>query len=76
MADISDEKKIEMASAAAKVAFQTMVGCTGDIQFEASIILLRSLFLANVKPTHRISLFNSVVQRLRHELKDYGKEQK
>ena len=70
MPDFSDAQKMEMAKKAAAVMFTSVAGVPSEIQLEASIILLRSLFMSHVRATHRLSLFSSVVQRLRKELKD------
>ena len=69
----ADKQKIAMARRAASTMFATMTGVPSEIQLEASIHLMRALFIANVKPTHRISLFNSVVQRIRQEIKEHLK---
>lgn len=70
MTELTDAQKIDMAKKAAAVMYNSVVGVPSEIQLEASIILLRSLFMSHVKPTHRISLFGSVAQRLRKELKE------
>lgn len=70
---MDDATKIEMAKRASSTMFTTMAGMPPEIQLEASILLFKSLMMATVKPTHRISLFNSVVQRLRKEIQDHLK---
>lgn len=73
MPDLSDAQKIEMAKKAAAIMFTSMVGIPQEVQLEASILLVKSLFMSSVKATHRISLFNSVVQRLRKQLQEHLK---
>jgi hypothetical protein len=70
MSTLTDAQKLDMANKAAAVMFTSVSGVPNEIQLEASIILLRTLFVSHVRPTHRLSLFGSVVQRLRKELKE------
>lgn len=44
-----------------------------EVQIEAAILLLKSMFMGQVKPEHRISLFNSVVIKVRKELQEHLK---
>lgn len=74
MAEIlSDQAKIELAKTAAKTMFATLATIPHEIQLEAAIVLMRTLFITNVKPTHRIILFNSVVQKIRKEIQHHLK---
>ena len=71
--NLTDAQKVEMAKKAASVMFTSVSGVPGEIQLEASILLMKSLFMSHVRDTHRISLFNSVVIKLRKELQDHLK---
>lgn len=68
---MDDKTKIDMAKRASVVMFTTMAGMPPDVQLEASILLLKALFMATVKKEHRLSVFNSVVQRVKKEIKDH-----
>jgi hypothetical protein len=68
---IDDKTKIEMAKLAAKAMYGALTGVPHQIQLEAVILLLRTLFINNVKATHRLSLFNSVVKKIRDEIKHH-----
>jgi hypothetical protein len=59
-----------MAKQAASVMFTTMAGVPEEVRLEASILLFKSLVMAAIKPEHRLRLFNSVVQKLRTEIKE------
>lgn len=70
---MNDAQKIAIAKRAAGTMFTTMAGIPAEIQLEAAILLTKSLFMAGVKPENRISLFNSVVQKMRKELQEHLK---
>ncbi len=72
MAEV-DPQKLALAKRAAVTMFATMAGVDAGVQLEAAILLLKSIFMANVKATHRLSLFNSVVIRMREEIKHHLK---
>lgn len=71
MNDFSNEQKIAMAKAAAEMAYKFLQTCPPQIQLEAGVILLKALFLAHVKDTHRVSMFSSISKRLKDELKQH-----
>lgn len=65
----SDAHKMEMANKAAGVMIMSIAGVPSEIQLEASIVAMRTLFISHVKPKYRLSLFGSVSQKLREQLK-------
>lgn len=65
--------KIDMAKKASGVMFTTMAGMPPEVQLEASILLLKALFMATVKKEHRLSVFNTVMQRVKKEIKEHLK---
>lgn len=73
MTVFTDAQKIEMANKAAGVMIMSIAGVPSEIQLEAAIVAMRSLFISHVKPTHRMSLFGSVSQKLREQLKEHLK---
>ena len=48
----------------------TMAGIPGDVQLEAVLVLVKAQFMASVKPSHRLGLFNSVMARMKTEIKE------
>ena len=68
---LSDAQKIDLSKAAAKTMHATLVSVPHDVQLEAVIVLFRTLFMTHVKPEYRISMFNSVVQRMRKEIQHH-----
>lgn len=74
----SDEEvaKINLARETAKVLQMSMAGVPREVQIEAAFVLLEAQVIANVKPAHMISLFNSATRRVRDHLKEYLKLQR
>lgn len=72
MSEPTDQVKLAMARQIALALHKMMAGVPEQVMLEASIILLKSLFLATVKAEHRLSLFNAVVIKLRHEIRDHA----
>lgn len=68
---MDDKTKIDMAKRASGTMFTTMVGLPPEVQLEAAILLLKALFMAVVKKEHRLSMFNTVMQRVKKEIKDH-----
>ncbi len=73
MPDLPEEQKIAMARQIALALHKMMAGVPENVMMEAVIMLLKSLFLASVKPQHRLGLFASVTKKMRDEIKTYGK---
>jgi hypothetical protein len=73
MPDLTEEQRIAMARQIALALHKMMAGVPENVMMEASIMLLKSLFIAGVKPEYRLSLFNSVTKKMRDEIKTYGK---
>jgi hypothetical protein len=69
MTELPTEAKVKLAKQAATVMFSTMAGVPPEIQIEASIILMQSLFISHTKSTHRMSLFRSVVKKMTVEIR-------
>lgn len=72
---LSDEQKIHIAKETAKVLHASMSGVHPEIQLEAVLLLVKAQFIATVKSTHRLSLFNSVMSKMKAEIKDHLKEE-
>lgn len=66
---ISNEQKIALAKKAAGVMQMSMAGIPGDVQLEAVLVLVKAQFMASVKPEHRLGLFNSVMARMKAEIR-------
>lgn len=70
------DAKMKLATEASKVMFSTMAGVPSDVQLEAALILVKSLFMASVKPQYRANMFNQVFARMRKEIKASAEEVK
>lgn len=66
---MDEEQKKKIANQAALAMYATLTGIPPEIQLEAALILVRTLFITSVKQIVCISLFNAVVKKMRDELK-------
>ena len=64
----TEQQRREIAKVAVKLMSNMLSQLPEDIRLEAALLLVKALFMAGVKPEHRIGLFNSVVQKMRKEL--------
>ena len=65
--------KIAMAKRASATMFTTMAGLPPDVQLEAAVHLMKVLFMSHVKPEKRLSMFNTVVQSVKNDIKKHLK---
>ena len=65
--------KANIAKATAKMLFSSMAGMPQEIRLEATLILVKSLFMESVKSEHRMRLFSSVMQKMRAEIREHIK---
>lgn len=66
---LTDEQMVAMARQVAIGLHKTMAVVPDQVKLEASILLMQSMFVALLKPEHRLSVFGSVVKRMRDEIK-------
>lgn len=69
MADLTDQQKIAMAKQVSLSMHKMMAGVPEQVALEATIMLLKALFIATVKPERRLGLYNAVVSKMRDEIK-------
>lgn len=69
----TEQQRREMAKEAAKVMNKVLGAVPENVRLEAALLLVKALFMASVKPEHRIGMFNSVVQKMRKELQEHLK---
>lgn len=73
---LTDEQKVAMARQVAIGLHKTMAVVPDQVKLEASILLMQSLFVALLKPEHRLSVFGSVIKRMRDEIKTATEKEK
>ena len=71
---MDEEQGKAVANQAATMLYGMIAGMPNNIQMEAALVLVRTLFITTVKKEKCLSLFNMVVQQMRGELKDYLKK--
>lgn len=71
----SDQQRREMAKSVAKALHAILEASRvpENVRLESVLLLTKALFMATVKPEHRIGLFNTVVQKMRKELQEHIK---
>jgi len=69
----TDQRRREIAKAAAKLMNNMLSQLPEDVRLEAALLLVRALFMVGVKQEHRIGMFNSTMQQMRKELQEHIK---